>query len=83
MKENKKLITGYDVWLEWISTAILMVGILMTAYNVYPLGVWFSLVGNAGWLIVGYLWKKWSLIIIELMAVAIYISGLINHYQVF
>ena len=82
MNEEKNLITGFDFWAEWISTAILMVGILLTAYNVYPLGIWFSLAGNLGWLVVAFLWNKWSLIAIQAIAVVIYISGLVNHYGV-
>jgi hypothetical protein len=82
MSESKKNISGFDFWAEWISTGILMVGILLTAYNVYPLGIWFSLAGNLGWLIVAYIWNKWSLIAIQAIAVIIYISGLVNHYGV-
>lgn len=82
MQSVKKHITDFEFCAEWISTAILMVGILMTAYNVYPLGVWFSLIGNLGWFIVAYMWKKWSLITIQAIATIIYISGLTNHYGV-
>lgn len=70
-------------WIEWVSTAILLVGVALTAYNVYPLGIWISFAGNVGWLIVGYLWKKWSLITIQIIISTIYFSGLINHYGVF
>jgi len=59
-----------------------MVGIILTAYNVYPLGIWFSMIGNFGWFVVATIWKKWSLIAIQLMAVLIYISGLLSHYGV-
>jgi len=69
-------------WIEWVSTAILLVGVALTAYNVYPLGIWISFAGNVGWLIVGYLWKKWSLITIQIIISTIYFSGLINHYGV-
>lgn len=67
---------------EWTSTLILMIGIILTAYNVYPLGVWFCMIGNFGWFIVGCMWKKWSLIIIQILATVIYIAGLSHHYGV-
>lgn len=75
---NKNL----EWWIEWISTAILLFGVALTAYNVYPLGIWIAFVGNVGWLIVGYIWKKWSLITIQIIISTIYFSGLINHYGV-
>jgi uncharacterized membrane protein len=82
MNSVKSRITAFDFWAEWISTGILMVGIVLTAYNVYPLGIWFSMIGNFGWFVVATIWKKWSLIVIQLMAVLIYISGLFSHYGV-
>jgi hypothetical protein len=82
MNNVKSRITAFDFWAEWVSTGILMVGIILTAYNVYPLGIWFSMIGNFGWFVVATIWKKWSLIAIQLMAVLIYISGLLSHYGV-
>lgn len=64
--------------LEWISTVVLIVGVALTAYNVYPLNIWISMIGNFGWFIVGALWKKWSLVIIQIVITAIYIAGLFN-----
>lgn len=72
----------YESWIEWISTAILIVGVALTAYNIYPLNVYVSFVGNFGWVIVGLLWKKWSLIIIQVIISIIYIGGLLQHYGV-
>lgn len=69
-------------WAEWGATAILMIGISLVAYNVYPLGIWFSLAGNFGWFIVSIMWRKWSLIVIQIIACSIYISGLMSHYGV-
>ncbi len=69
-------------WVEWTSTAILLVGVALTAYNIYPLGIWISFLGNLGWFVIGIMWRKWSLIIIQIIISAIYFSGLINHYGV-
>lgn len=63
---------------EWISTFILIVGVTLTAYNIYPLNVYVSILGNAGWLFVSYLWKKWSLGFVQLIITAIYVSGLLK-----
>ena len=40
----------WEFWLEWISTLILIAGVVLTSFNIYPLNIWLSLAGNAGWL---------------------------------
>jgi hypothetical protein len=63
--------------MEWTATAVLMVGVALTAWNIYPLNIYFSLAGNFGWLIVGYMWRKWSLITIQLVVSIIYVAGIL------
>ena len=62
---------------EWASTAILIVGVYLTAINYYPLNVWVSMIGNLGWLLVAWLWRKWSLIIVQLIITTVYIFGIL------
>ena len=69
---------GWQFWFEWTCTAVLIAGVALTAFNIYPLNVWVSLIGNVGWLVLGYLWRKWSLIIVEIIIVAIYLIGVYN-----
>ena len=64
--------------IEWLSTGILIIGVTLTAYNIYPINVWISLLGNLGWFIVAILWRKWSLGIVQIVLTIIYIAGLIN-----
>jgi len=66
-------------WVEWISTAILIVGVALTAWNIYPLNVYFSLAGNLGWAIIGVMWRKWSLITIQFVVTIIYVGGLVTN----
>ncbi len=61
--------------IEWLSTFILMIGVWLTAINYYPLNIVFSLAGNVGWLIVAIIWRKISLITIQLVVSALYIIG--------
>jgi hypothetical protein len=61
--------------LEWASTAILMVGVWLTAINYYPLNVVFSVLGNFGWLVVAIVWRKPSLITVQLIIVTLYVIG--------
>ena len=64
--------------LEWISTFILLCGAALTSLNIYPSNVYMSLVGNVGWFIVAVMWRKPSLITIQLVISIIYIFGLLD-----
>ena len=66
----------FEFALEWISTSVLIVGVYLTAVNYYPLNIWVSLAGNIGWLAVAWLWRKWSLIIVQLIITLVYIMGI-------
>lgn len=72
----------FEFCVEWGATAILMCGVALAAYNVYPLGAWISLAGNLGWFCIGIMWKKWSLIVIQVLITILYGSGLLNHYGI-
>lgn len=71
---------NWEWWIEWTSTFVLLIGVALTAFNFYPLGIWVAFLGNLGWFYVGWLWKKYSLVTIQLIITLIYISGLINFY---
>ena len=68
--------------IEWGSTTILIVGVALTAWNIYPLNVWLSLAGNFGWFVVGLIWRKYSLLTIQIIVSIIYLMGLAQHYGV-
>ena len=67
-----------DKILEWSSTAILLVGVYLTAVNIYPMNVYISLIGNFGWLIVAIIWRKWSLLVVQLVISALYLYGMLS-----
>jgi hypothetical protein len=69
-----------DFIFEWACTATLIAGVALTSFNIYPLNLWVSLVGNLGWLLLGWIWRKWSLIIVETVISAIYIVGIVDLY---
>jgi hypothetical protein len=66
-------------YVEWVSTFILIVGVILTSWNIYPLNIYLSLVGNLGWFIVGIAWRKLSLIIIQIVLTLIYIAGIMSN----
>ena len=61
--------------LEWVSTALVLTGAVLTAWNIYPANLAVQIVGNIGWFIVGYMWRKWSLVTIQAVITIIYILG--------
>lgn len=69
---------GWIFWLEWVSTLVLVIGVVLTSFNIYPLNLVFSLLGNVGWAVVSVAWRKWSLLVIQSIVTVIYIIGLIT-----
>ena len=61
--------------LEWISTVVLIIGVYLSAVNIYPANVWVSLTGNLGWFVVAVMWRKWSLIVVQVIICCVYILG--------
>ena len=68
MKINEKII-------EWSATGIFLISVLLTSFNVYPLNIFVALAANILWLWLGFIWKKYSLVIVEAVVVAIYFAG--------
>jgi len=69
-----------DTVVEWIMTALLISGVVLTSFNIYPLNLWILLIGNLGWVYLGYIWRKWSLFTVQVVITLIYVVGIINKY---
>ena len=69
-----------DWYIKWISSIILMIGMLLTSNNIYPLNLYFHFIGIGGWLIVGMLWNDRSLIVLNSVALALFANGLLQHF---
>ena len=67
-----------DVVIEWLATGIFLISVLLTSFNIYPLNIFVALAANILWLWLGFIWNKWSLIIVEAVVVAIYFVGAIK-----
>ena len=82
-KEQLKRQTPYkttDWYIKWAASLILLVGMMLTANQVYPLNIVFHLVGLIGWLIVSLMWNDRALIIINAVGIAIMANGLIGYF---
>ena len=75
MKQNDSFLW----FIKWTSSIILIIGMILTAYNIYPYNLFYHVVGLAGWLLVAILWKDRSLIMLNTVALVIYANGIIAY----
>jgi hypothetical protein len=62
--------------IRWSGTILCLIGIALTSLNVYPLNLFFGLVGSFLWTVQGYLYKDNALVVVELVAVLMYLAGI-------
>jgi ABC-type sulfate transport system permease subunit len=55
-----------------------MIGMLLTALNIFPLNLIFGTIGGTLWCIVGFNYKDKALILVEAASAAIYLFGLLH-----
>jgi hypothetical protein len=64
--------------IRWGGTCLCLVGIALTSLNIYPLNLLFGLVGSFLWTVQGYLYRDNALLLVELVAVLIYLAGIVS-----
>jgi fatty-acid desaturase len=69
-----------DWYIKWVASVILIIGITLTANNIYPLNLFFDVVGLTGWFIVAMLWNDHALIVINSVSIVILLNGILNYY---
>ena len=81
MKMNKVTPT-YDLswYIKWASSIVIIVGMILSSLNVYPINLYVHTVGVAGWLWVGFLWHDRALILLNGIAIVIFVLGIGNYY---
>ena len=67
------------IFIEWLATVTLIIAVALNSFNVYPINVYASTLGNALWLAIALHWKKKSLITIQVFIIGIYILGMGKH----
>ena len=66
-----------DWYIKWVSSIILIVGMVLTANNLFPWNVLVQCLGIAGWLVVSVMWNDRALIVVNAVGVAILMNGLV------
>ena len=66
-------------WLAWLATATLVIAASLASFvpEMY-LHHWFFIVANALWILVGYLWRENSVLLMNILLTLIYFVGLVK-----
>ena len=72
----------YTLVIKWIGTILCLCGILLTSFNIYPLNIVLSIIGSTLWTAAGIIQRDIPLFLVEAVAVALYLAGLINYTRI-
>jgi hypothetical protein len=67
-----------DWYIKWVSSVILIIGMILTSNNIFPLNLILHIIGIGGWLVVSMMWNDRALIVINSIGLMIYINGLLQ-----
>jgi len=65
-------------YIKWISTALVLTGILLTNLNIYPLNIFLHGMGAAGWTFAGYVNKDKAIMVNFGIQIPIFALGYIK-----
>jgi len=63
--------------LKWTGTTLCLLGILLTALNIYPTNILIGFIGSGLWAAAGYAQDDMPLFTVEIVAVAFYFAGIV------
>lgn len=66
--------------LKWASTFLVLTGILVAQFNVYPIYIFIHSVGALGWMISGYLMKDKAVMTNFGLQLPIFAIGYVNYF---
>lgn len=67
-----------DWYIKWVSSVILMIGMILAANNLFPWNIIVQAIGIAGWLVVSIMWNDRALIVVNAVGVAILLNGFVG-----
>ena len=81
-KKISKVTPLHDLswYVKWVSSIIIISGMILSSLNLYPYNLFVHAVGVIGWLWVGFLWHDRALIVVNAVAIAIFVLGIGNYY---
>ena len=64
--------------IKWISTVLVLIGILLTNLNLYPLNIYFHGLGVIGWTIAGLLFKDKAILVNFGLQIPLFLFGFLK-----
>ena len=65
---------------KWISSVLIIISMILTASGEYhPYNLYIAVPATIGWIIVSFAWKDKSLILMNTIALTIYLLGITKH----
>lgn len=65
-----------DFYIKWLATFVALTHVVLTAHDVAPYYKFSGLLNASLWVLLSFLWKEPSLILLNVIMVAIYVHGL-------
>ena len=70
------------VWyVKWASSILMIITMSLTSVNIYPFNVYLGLISSMGWTYVSIRWNDRALIILNTIAVGIYLVGTLSYLK--
>jgi len=66
------------ILIKWLGTILCLIGIALTAINIYPANIFLGFVGSGLWTVAGIYQRDVPLFLVEVVAVALYFIGIIT-----
>jgi hypothetical protein len=66
--------------IKWISSVLIIISMILTASGDYhPYNLYIAVPATIGWIVVSFCWKDKSLILMNTIALTIYLLGITKH----
>ena len=64
---------------KWISSVFIIISMILTSANIYPLNLYVAVIPTLGWIWVSVQWRDNALVAMNMTALTIYLIGIINY----
>ena len=65
---------------KWLSSLLIIISMILTASGDYhPYNLYIAVPASVGWIVVSFCWKDKSLILMNTIALTIYLLGITKH----